>query len=257
MSTPQQLHKPPSLELLLDYADGILNSATNERIRRYLKHDENTRIILEGINAYYKKHGHNREKLEAYLAGAEESIVQKLHKGAEITLADKNSGLRSIRIAGIAASIFIALLAAYFFFYPHEDANTLVTAYLETPYENLPVNRSDEEATWINPYLQNNFEEAGRILENLIASGNTDVEKYFFASLSQLYQKPPNYQQAITYLENVTKTNNLYRQAARWYLCLAYYKASDVEASQALLKDIARQPDHYKYQEAKKLLETW
>jgi hypothetical protein len=87
-------------------------------------------------------------------------------------------------------------------------------------------------------------------------AGQSGTEITFYAGLCLLYQDTPDYEQAADFLREVVNTENIYQQAARWYLALSNYQAGKQDTTKELLHTILQTPGHVKQEEAEQLLKA-
>jgi tetratricopeptide (TPR) repeat protein len=168
----------------------------------------------------------------------------------------KSSLIFSRKYLAIAASVAIFIIISVFALLQYQQSTSpdnLVVTYLEEPYKSPPFFKGSEAQgeDWAINYQKGNYREAKAKLEDIVASGATQLETEFYLGLCYLYQENPDPQNAIQQFEKVLNSNNRYNEQALWYLGLAYYLDNRKEAAVETLRKVT----DYKKQEAEKLLE--
>lgn len=255
-----QLNRP-DFELLADYVDGLVDHATQERIAQWERDSEEVAMIVSGIRQFYALKGHDREQLDTYLdqLGARWFSEQKQRKNPPAPGFFSQWGIR------LAASLLILVAAGVTFFLlrPQQDPLSLSGQYLSSPYQ-LPAatTRSEGSASGQDDpfrlYGEGKYDQAIQQLEyKALDSRLTEIEQ-FVLGLCYLYAEQGSPFLASETLDQVVQTGNpLLIQQARWYRALAYLRAGQWEWAQKSLEEILADTGHYRYDEAKKLLDNW
>lgn len=247
----------PSLELLLDYLDGILDQDSAQQIEIKINESEELKSILEGIKLYYESEGKDRAKLEIYA----DQIRMKFYTNSKGIKKEHVSASQKpsfwIRIAATVAVVLIAGIAL-FYNLDSTDADKLISNHLQNRYE-APITLRGGETTnqlvWgevINSYQQNDFESALNSLEELPESDNQRMMGEFYKGLCYLYQETANYSKAVSILLPVSSSEHRLNERAEWFLALAYYKNGDMNKARLIFQKIARE-NLYKKTESERI----
>lgn len=193
---------------------------------------------------------------------ANETTSEKTSK--VVSMEGEENGKRSSRslksILAIAAMLLLAV--SVFLLRPsNPNATQMARTYLEQPYKGPSIKMSAPDAT-INAkweaaktaYTQGNYEAAISNLSPIVASNNATYTQHYYLGLSHLYAKQPNYNAAITSLQNVLKTDNDYHTLAKWFMALAHLQNKQTAKAKSLLEEVVKE-DGDKVAEAKKMLE--
>ncbi len=174
----------------------------------------------------------------------------------------KREGSKSVNVwKKIRQKRFLAIAAAFLFLIismlliirnaSEPKAIQLAETYLnENKFPNPIATKSSQEKpselrlNMAEAYNKENFIEAINLGEQLIKTSEAKSEDFFFLGLSYLYNNDP--QNAITSLLKFrleeTKTNQ-FEQENRWFLALAYIKATDFEKAKQELQFIVNRKD--------------
>ncbi|MEQ9425311.1 MAG: hypothetical protein RJQ09_12880 [Cyclobacteriaceae bacterium] len=244
--------KEPTLELLLDYLDGILDYETQERIQKQLANSEELKAVFEGLRQYYEEVEGDREKIEAYKATL--GIYSEEGTNKEET--------RTAYFFKIAASIGLLILAGAIFYslQNNDPVNDFVNGQLSRPYNAPEVFRSDQsqvELLWTEAstlYKSGNYESAIEIIRSIDKIDGDDPTSQFYFALCQLYRDDPNYDEALKNLQMVAGTGHILSVRAKWFLALTYLFSGNADGARSFLEEL-KELDNYKGQEAGELLE--
>jgi hypothetical protein len=126
----------PSLELLADYVEGLVDKNTALRIEKHLSDNESDKLVTEGIRHYLASHPGDRAGLEDYLSAPLPPSLNQTPpspRGSVIPI--------WLKVTAVAA----ALLAAVWLFFPEQKTYDELLAQYTTSQVELPfVVRSDE-----------------------------------------------------------------------------------------------------------------
>lgn len=256
MKTPLYPPQDPyNNELLIDYLEGLLDSATHHRIEAYLRENEYEKERFDGLRQLYKEYNGDREKVLDYLeqARSKSFAAFQARRGKSIPTIDLPSQAqeesstatqplyRKWLPLSIAASL-IVLVAAYFLFYSGSSPTELATTWSQEPYPAPEVLRSSSAAlieSWVEAYEDRRFADAAQLLEaELTKSTPPKAGEYFFAGITYLQPPSPDLDKAIQYLKLAQQTDPAYEEQARWYLALTYLQNKQPKEARTLLEEI-------------------
>ncbi len=248
----------PSLELLLDYLDGILDEDSTRQIEYAIDESDELKSIVEGIRVYYEEEGKDRAKLEVYA----DQIRGKFYSSTTND-SEHNSGFQKTPAFWFrtAAAIGLFLIAGTVLLYNtlSIDVEQLVSHHIQDHYDAPLTFRGDNDPNqlmWsdiVDSYLKKDFELSLVKLEKLPDYDDRRLPVDFYTGLCNLYKKGANYEKAIESLKLVSDSEHRLNEKAEWYLALAYYQNSEEVKAKALLQKITEK-NFYKRKEAKKLL---
>lgn len=262
----QKTHIP--VELLADYEQGLVDQATRQEIEIHLQACEQCSTTLAGIQHYLDAHG--AEALDAYLEKPQQSMFNGhkstwedgMHPAGEV---EKRSAFARTWWK-VAAAILVLVIPALLVWKQssRESTETLVAQHLQEPFPWGSVGRGNNAAALEGDtvharfaYRSGNYEMALSIIDRRIAAGKGNPDDPFYRGLCYLYMSPPNAAEAIASFDQVIQEGERFQDQAAWYRALALAKTgSDIEAREAL-KAIARNPRHYKNEDAARLLSTY
>jgi len=215
----------PSLELLLDYLDGILDQDSSKMIEAAILDSDELRSIVEGMKLYYESEGRDRGKLEAYVEKVRFGFSEKVEEEVSSKGLFERSSSFWMRIA--AGLIFLLVSGIYLFnSYYSVNADSYVIAQLQNHYEAPKAFRDSgesEEAIWqqvILAYKQGNYGESFSSLQLLKESDQRFVTGQFYKGLCKLYGSPSNPALALPYFRDVAESQHRLNERAKWFLAL-------------------------------------
>lgn len=249
-----------SFELLLDYVEGLLHPATEEKVKQFLEEDEDYRTVVEGIQYYYQSQGASRSELEAYLADFQRRLVREQVPGKTRRL--------NLRFLSIAAAVIGLVLSVFLLrneIFPTATAEQLVAGALEIPYPNIyAANRSDQDNSlrtqlgrW---YTRGDYGQIIDLLEgDLKNNPNLEASDYFLLAQSHLNQQKPDYARAAQIFQQIRadQAPASLKQQTEWYLALSLYQSGARNQARDQFKAIAEQTAHYRQSKAQSILEKW
>ncbi len=247
-----------TFELLLDYADGILEPSQMDQIEEHIKNCELCVEVLEGARSYYEIYGKDREGLEKYLEETKKEILTSVDDALEPQADASRKGYVLWRnIAKVAAIILLLLVPTLLFLNKASSVDSLLEAHLEIPYDKPPITRGDFDPNmkfWNQVAIQyenKDYNSAIVSLESIIQQKETLSMAHFYTGLSYLYLKPPMPKKAIPHFKKVVERENPFSEQGLWYLGLAYLQADE----KILCKETLEKITGYKYKEAQNLLD--
>lgn len=213
-------HYEPSIELILDYLDGILPKKTVMELEHRMSTSEVVASMVEGAS-YLKSQGKTRKEIEDYLGTLSTTPDSQ-------TLESTNSS--SFFWVKIAASVSLVILAIFGINYSSEEGTLqqLATSQLATPYASPDILRDSQDQIdklWskaARQYKEKNYGDCIQTLTQIDQLDDDDPTSLFYLGLSNLYLEPKNLDAGIAYLEQVEQTQHLLGERASWYLGLAY-----------------------------------
>lgn len=159
------------------------------------------------------------------------------------------------RIAAIAATVLILLLAYQFLKTPATHAPEALFASNFEPY-NMVMNQRASLPTLVaeaaSAYEAAAYENAAKAFRQLEAENQGEVVFQFYLAISELALD--NSAQAIPLLKEIIRQDHpLFAEQSRWYLALAYLHNGDIELTKSQLQKI--QPEEFQYPAAQKILD--
>lgn len=246
-----------NFELLLDYADGILEPSQMDQIEEHIKNCELCVEVLEGARSYYEIYGKDREGLENYLKETKRDVLAAVDDTLESEADEpKKNNVVWRNIAKVAALILLLLVPTLLFLDKAKSADALLETYLEIPYNKPPITRGDLDSNmkfWNQvavQYEREDYESAIVSLESIIRRKETVSMAHFYSGLCYLYLEHPIPEKAIPHFKKVVETENSFTEQGLWYLSLAYLQAEE----KVLCKETLEKITGYKYEEAQTLL---
>lgn len=178
----------------------------------------------------------------------DEALKETLKK-EDINKTKKN---RSIFVPLMVAASVVTILIVSYAFFKYSKVTSPQELYSEyyKPYYNViddykrgsDLTTSETEAFKL--YEQKEYESAIKAFENGLSGNPENTPLLFYGGLSYLAVEKPD--EAITMLMPVASSNHNLKEAAEWYLALAYLKNNNLLQSQKLLEDIAGSEGAYK-----------
>jgi tetratricopeptide (TPR) repeat protein len=150
-----------------------------------------------------------------------------------------------------AASLTVILVVSYFFLFSPDtrDAQQLFSAYYK-PYYNViddykrGGNATPSETEAFRLYEQKEYESAINAFEKGLSEDPENIPLLFYGGLS--YLAADEMDKAISMLDRVVTSKHTLKEAAEWYLALAYLKNNDLLQSKKIVEDIAGHEGAYK-----------
>lgn len=169
------------------------------------------------------------------------------------------------KIAQIAAVLILIIgLSVVLIHYLEKPSHLIIAEYMEYP---LPGNHRNSIANDVDQYPMSdafdafreaNFEEAAKLFTGYSANHSLTNESNLYAGISLLWtKKQTNIAEAIPYFNTVLATTNDRNDAALYFLAIARYELKEKEEAKRLFQEIAADPNHFKCQQAKAILEAY
>jgi tetratricopeptide (TPR) repeat protein len=130
-----------------------------------------------------------------------------------------------IWLAGLAASVILALGFWWFSQTATSNAEVLADVYIQEHFDKLPVKmdgNSDSLQMGLRLFNENKLNDAQKIFEAILQRKNNDSEATKYAGITAL--KLQQYNQAIQYFQILSKQTNLYSNPGKFYEALALMK---------------------------------
>jgi hypothetical protein len=229
-----------SLELLMDYVDGLVDQSTHDRISRLIETDQEVATLVQGILGYYEAKGTDREGLEEYLKQTPPMPFRK-----ETPVRRMNSWL-SVAVA----AMLIGAVAIWFTLGSSPDRMELAIEYSSEVYQPQTQVRGDAEAAFAALETQYNAGEYQTVIDELSTVTDKSVMQELFFGLSLF--NTGAFEVSTASLEKVANSESRYAEHALWYLALASIHASAPDAEDILSRII--ESNGYKADQAKELL---
>lgn len=238
----------PSIELILDYVDGLLDSSQSDKLRNRENSDEFFKGIVDGVR-HFQKAGKSRDEIEIYL--------QTLSK---LKVPVSKSKAKWIPYS-IAASIIIILSLVGYLFLNSTDIQDIAERELAIVYPPPTTTRGVSELNEhflkaAIQYAEGNFDEAVASFSLAIEGEPNNITCQFYLGLSNLYSKNPDYNEAIRNLVTASETDNLISIRATWYLALVYIQQNELTKAKQYLQKVV-EDNSFKSDEASTLLENF
>ncbi len=257
MSFGNQQGQMPSVELLLDYLDGILTDEAKEKIDQEMAGSEELTSIVEGLKIYYKSIDFNREKMDDYIQSLSIGFAEKRN---QVKKKPPKTGFY-IRIA--ATFLLVAAFATLLILNRDRpnDLLTLVDVELSKHYAVPGTSRSEGEELaqlWSQvtlAYGARNFASAINPLRLIDEADENDPTSWFYLGLCYAYKSTPDFEQSIDYLKRVTETSHAFSDRAKWYLALIYIKQNRQAEAQKLVQEI-KEKGGFKSKEAERIFSS-
>jgi hypothetical protein len=162
-------------------------------------------------------------------------------------------------VMGVAAMIALILVSSggvYLWQLNLPSRSEQLAQYWQEPLPQPLLNRSSApaEVSWEVNYLRGQYAEVVHKLEKI---GDASASQRFFLAMSYQAQAVPKTEQAIAILEELAWKTNAFQQKAQWQLALLQSQQEQWDAAYKTLSIIASQPNHFRQEQAKSLLESW
>ncbi len=157
----------------------------------------------------------------------------------------------------IAALVLLIGLPLGIYFYTN-SANYQVNRYLRDAHPPPEITRDDsrgEITDWgavRDAYLNEEYSEVIRILENAQATDRNSDDRRFYLGLAYLYTA--EYQAAQAQLQATIAAESVYREEAEWFLALAKIKTGSRREARDILEKIVRE-EQWKAEAAERVLQ--
>lgn len=169
------------------------------------------------------------------------------------------------KIAQIAAALLIIVgLSVVLIHYLEKPSHLIVAEYMEYP---LPGNHRDGNtndvkqipmADAFDAFREADFEIAAQLFEGYSTNPSLTNESNLYAGISLLWTKEKtNVAEAVPHFQTILSTVNDRNDAAEWFLAIARYELKEKEEAKRLFQEIAADPNHFKCQQAKAILEAY
>ncbi len=241
-------------ELYTDYVEGLVNSDTRQAIEARMREDTPTRQIIEGLRYLFRRHGGNRDAVEAYFEASGKSIEQLVNQAQARRVFQKRM------YYAIAATVLLLVIggALYWQFSSNRLERTVNKALAEAypmPAQlrgSTPIEESWHQAR--AAYQMKHYEGAMEALDQILATQPANTQAQFFQGICHIMVEAPNLQQAKLNFRKVLLSESRFTQQAEWYLTLVHLYEADVPSALPLLNKIAGNAEHYRQADAQALL---
>lgn len=240
-----------STELLIDYVDGLLDPATEVRVRSILERDEEARGILSGIHHYYEQHGKDREGLEHFLAMHAEDVPSF---GEENSAAESSTKVRSIGSVAwklVAVAAMIALIATVWTNMDQPSHGELIAMHSQEVYEFPAQTRGDDGFAQLFSLFEAGNYQGVIDLESSVQLEDTQSMERLVIALSYFHLK--QWDSAEAKLRACRAEDSRFVQHATWHLALTLGQKGSWNEAKPLLKELV-EAQGYKQKEAEELL---
>lgn len=246
-----------TLEVLIDYVDGILDADTVSKMEAHLKENSEDQEIVDGILFYYETYGRDREGLVQYLKESKEGLFEALDAQWEGQTSPQKVRTLWYKLSKVAVLALLLAIPIFILLQQTRSVGDLVEEHLLEPYPMPTVTRGvvDENTSFwnqvSNTYHQEDYAGTITSLKSMIKEDNPPMMAHFYLGLSYLYLDKPQPHKAIPHLEKVATHENAFKEQAVWFLGLAQLQTDNTHLGTKTLKSVSG----YKSEEAKKLLE--
>ncbi len=226
-----------------DYFSGTLNEEELKEFNELMENDPSVKREVEGI-----------ESLELQLKGV--AYDQMVEEVTQWEKAHHNAGTQKkyYRYLAIAASIAAVFLV--FNIFSGEDSGDKLFSDYYTPYENMITSRSNDSGEQLREameaYDRNDFTNASVLLQQYLATNPGNKGARLYLAISQMETGATG--SATRNLSGIIG-DSLFGQQAQWYMALFQLRAGNTPEAEALLRQIGSDEDHYRTNDAGKILE--
>lgn len=238
-------------ELLIDYADGLLDPTTEARIREILEHDEDARGVLAGIHTFYESHGKDRGALEKFL-GLDPSDIPSF--GEENIVPKEETKVRSMnglawKLVGVAA--MVTLIVTIWTQTSKPSSADLIAMYIEEVYEFPTQSRGDDHvAKLLSAYSEGDYSDVVSMESEIQLEDSQSLERLVIA-LS--YFQLNDWENAEARLLVCAAEDSRFSSHAHWHLALVYCQNGKGQLAMPILQQLA-EAQGYRAKEAAELL---
>jgi len=218
---------------------------------------ENFEMLINS-NSEIREEFSIQKNLFSIIGDSDEEIQQRLQIKKKIQNIGKRYHRKRITIfrqrLAIAASIIILIGIGYNIF--NNKTQSLYDDYVnwnELPSLTHRAENTNNLAQAEIYFLNKEYNNAIIEFENYIREQGNNPQ--VFAYLGAAYTEITDYENAIKAFDNLEKGNSLDSNKAFWYKAIVYLKMDDEKNSIKMLNLIVQKPNHFKYNEAKELLE--
>ncbi|MBK9327911.1 MAG: tetratricopeptide repeat protein [Sphingobacteriales bacterium] len=236
----------------------------NDRIKKYLKNE----LPPEERNAFEREMQDDPFLMEA-LDGLEsfnqppklEEILRELEVKIDTRTASAKAGgkitfMNVFKLAAAACVIGIVAFTSWRYVFTKRivDEQTIYASYFKPlTHPDAAVrgeNKLSNDEQAIQAYEREDYFEAVRQYEKLVADNPANVKNKLFLGISYLATNQPK--KAIDVLGSIT-TSEEFHYDIQWYLALAYIKTKEIQKAQDILQKIVQNENYYQHQ-AKNIL---
>lgn len=223
----------------------------------FKKEVETQAFLNRGINRFGADEMRNKlKKIRAeVLASSTPTEVESEAKTAKVLPLNERKKVRPFLRWSIAASIVLAMGAAFYFFINNNTVapDKLYAAYYK-PYNETITSRGNDTNTLINQasqlYQGKDYEAALPLFMEALQIEPNNAEIQLALGICQLEtNQSEKANQTFTSI-----TNPLYKEQAQWYLAMNFLKQSDLESAKTTLSEI--QSGDFNYNKAQEILEA-
>lgn len=215
---------------------------TEDYLKGKLATKENDNFTKELVHDYFEK-----EKLKKHWGTLLDEDFNLKTGNNNNSVPAKSSKI--IPLLAFATTIAASLLLIFYVFVPGqvEDnqlsaIDVLLNEHYATPFNRTMLKGPNETAAQrtkaFELYNGREYEKAIPLLTSFVQNGTAIEDDYFFLGLSHLYSKQP--EEAIIALSFIYQKEDMQRKdAATWYLALAYVANNECEDAKPLLENVA------------------
>lgn len=251
-------NKPVSVELLMDYVEGLLDKETSDLLSVKIAENEELASVVEGIRFFYKKKGTDRTALEQYLYALSKNLPDWLETTYKVPVRKKIPQRYLLYRIAAAIAVFVTVgMLLYITVSRSTPGDELVAEELSIPYSAPLMVRGDHldmDKHWMNAvdaYKKSDFMVAATFLADILKKEPDNYYASFYMGLCYLYEADAA--RAIPYFKAAVDPESRIQEQAQWYLALALYANGEREECRKILRGIVQESE-YRHQRANELL---
>ncbi len=160
----------------------------------------------------------------------------------------KKKPINFYKWVGIAASIILVAVVAYFLLFTGQTNPQQLYAQYYQPYPNIvnPTQRSDNstENQGLRAYEAGKYDEALQVFNRQMAEGEEEAYQLFYAGIASLHTG--NEDDAVSYFQEVIDWQDpTFTNPAQWYLALTHLKTGETQAAVRIFEEIKASGNDY------------
>ncbi len=235
-----------------------------ELINKYLHNelDEKETVLFNNLLKTDPDFANEVELKTIFFADRSSDLKIELEqKLKERTTSSTPTKARTFSLVYRVAAVFIIGLVgvlAFYFFNATQNNTYIVDDYIKQKHDapSIMMDNSTQEINWqkaIDAYRKSDYKQAIVKINSSIENNNPTSEHLFYLGLANLYNNPPNYEEAIKNLKQNLEKGNKYYQEVLWYSSLCYLKQENTFEAKKQLLEIVKN-NYWKKKEAQALL---
>lgn len=229
--------------LIKKYLNNELNAEERNAFEREMQDDPFLMEAVEGLESFSQP-----QKLD--------NIQKELEEKIEIRTVPAKTGGKIIfmnvfKLAAAACVIGIVAFSSWRYIFTKRivDEQAIYASYFKPlTHPDATVrgeNNSSNDAQAVQAYEKEDYFEAVKQYEKLVADNPDNVKNKLFLGISLLATNQPK--KAADVLSSIT-TSEEFHYDIQWYLALAYIKTKETQKAQDILKNIVHDENYYQHQ---------